>query len=279
MALSTTGTTLLGGLPSASDLNSMRVAEQSSEGRAGAPGLDDCLDKQTGGDKGLLELAASAKKPQFFSAAQGLPTIPPNLAQRIWDLEFVEMADFLPSNKAVQALEQQSTSQVVQDGVLGALQQFQQQQQQGQRVTDTTAWTRCLTLYIAVMASRRAVLVPAMVAHLHAVLKVPRSGGWHSYSLTGGRGGRCALREPQRGSSRIHNNSSPSLQGKAQRHRIRLRCHHKFSYQLASPRSSQQTPGAGPATKPPGVSPQPYRLPPKPKKSGVCCLFKIVPMA
>ena len=126
-ALSTTGTTLLGGVPSASDLSVMRVAEQPSEGGAGAPGLDDCLDKQTGvdkgpaGDKGLLELAAPVK-PQFFSVVQGLPTMPSKLAQSIWDLDFVEMDDFLPSNKAVQALEHQSTSQVVQDGVLGALQ-------------------------------------------------------------------------------------------------------------------------------------------------------------
>ena len=33
-------------------------------------------------------------------------------------------------------------------------------------------WTRCFSLYVAVMAKRRAKLVPPMIAHLHAVLKL-----------------------------------------------------------------------------------------------------------
>ena len=45
------------------------------------------------------------EKLQHYLASPGLPTIPHRLAQRIWDLEFVEMEDFLPSNRTIQALE------------------------------------------------------------------------------------------------------------------------------------------------------------------------------
>ena len=61
-----------------------------------------------------LELVGSNKrqpnnKPSVtkshFLPAPGLPTISNKLAQKIWDLEFVEMEEFLPNNKAVQAME------------------------------------------------------------------------------------------------------------------------------------------------------------------------------
>ena len=45
------------------------------------------------------------EKLQHHLASPGLPTIPHRLAQRIWDLEFVEMEEFFPSNKTIQALE------------------------------------------------------------------------------------------------------------------------------------------------------------------------------
>ena len=37
--------------------------------------------------------------------ASGLPTIPSKLAQHKWELEFLEMEEFLPTNKVIQALE------------------------------------------------------------------------------------------------------------------------------------------------------------------------------
>ena len=84
----------------------------------------------------------------------------------------------------MQAVEPQFNPQSVQDGVLGALQQFQQQQQQARRVAGIITWTRCFTLYIAVMANKRADLTPPMVAHMHAVLKLQQSMGgmtWLQY--------------------------------------------------------------------------------------------------
>lgn len=113
------------------------------------------------------ELAsAEGKKPQLFLAAPGLPTISYRVAQKVWDLEFVEMEDFLPPNKTIQALETQQ-AQSLRNGVIGALQQLQQQQTR--RVTDVPTWTRCFSLYLVVMAHKKAELVPA---YMHAVLRL-----------------------------------------------------------------------------------------------------------
>ena len=40
-----------------------------------------------------------------FLPAPGLPTASNKLAQKIWKLEFVDMEEFLPSNKTINALE------------------------------------------------------------------------------------------------------------------------------------------------------------------------------
>ena len=60
---------------------------------------------------------------QFLLPAPGLPTVPLKVAQRIWNLEFIELEEFLPNNKTVMMLETPSS---VQEGVLGALRQLQQ---------------------------------------------------------------------------------------------------------------------------------------------------------
>ena len=44
-------------------------------------------------------------KPLHYLAAPGLPTISQHMAQRIWNLEFIEMEEFFPSNKTMQVLE------------------------------------------------------------------------------------------------------------------------------------------------------------------------------
>ena len=54
-----------------------------------------------------------------FLSVPGLPTVPNKLAQKIWELEFVDMEEFLPSNKMINALE---SSVSIQDGIVGALQ-------------------------------------------------------------------------------------------------------------------------------------------------------------
>ena len=74
-----------------------------------------------------LEFAGSNKrqpnnKPSVtkshFLPAPSLPTISNKLAQKIWDLEFVEMEEFLPNNKAIQAMENLVS---IQEGIVGVL--------------------------------------------------------------------------------------------------------------------------------------------------------------
>ena len=108
----------------------------------------------------------------------------PKLAQQIWDLEFVEMEEFHPSNKTMQALEQQFNPKSVQVESWVPSNSSQQQRQQGQRAADIITWTRCFILYIVVIANKRADLFPPTVAHMHAVLKLQKSMGamtWLQY--------------------------------------------------------------------------------------------------
>ena len=52
------------------------------------------------------------------------------------------------------------------------------------RVADISTWTRCFSLYVAVMANQKAELVAQMIAHLHTVMKVEQSLGglaWLQY--------------------------------------------------------------------------------------------------
>ena len=112
MALPTAGTSRLGVMPDASALK--HIHKMGPEDQQEDIRLEDRLTVQTASCQKELPVpedtashSASSKKPQYFLAAPGLPTITSKLAQQIWDLEFVEMEEFLPSNKTMQALEQQ----------------------------------------------------------------------------------------------------------------------------------------------------------------------------
>ena len=106
-----------------------------------------------------------------YLVAPGLPTISRKLAQRIWELDFIEMEEFLPTNKTIQALE---LARVTEMGMQSAMHQVQQQ---AKRVTDLMTWVRCFTLYIAVMSQKRPELTIPMTAHLHMVMRLYCLGG------------------------------------------------------------------------------------------------------
>ena len=112
-----------------------------------------------------------------YLVAPGLPTISRKLAQRIWELDFIEMEEFLPTNKTIQALE---LARVTEMGMQSAMHQVQQQ---AKRVTDLMTWVRCFTLYIAVMSQKRPELTVPMTAHLHMVMRLHCLGGlaWFHY--------------------------------------------------------------------------------------------------
>ena len=110
-----------------------------------------------------------------FLPAPGLPTVSNKLAQKIWKLEFVDMEEFLPSNKTINALENPI---FIQDGIVGALQQLQQPKK---RVADVLTWIRCFMLYIAVMAAKHHDLVGPMISHMHTVMRLQATYGGMSW--------------------------------------------------------------------------------------------------
>ena len=97
----------IGVLPSGSELEKAGIQVE-VPGRA-TTGIDDQVHMEEGlqgAGSGSTQPDKKAEgKSQLFLAASGLPTVPQRLAQCIWDLDFIEMEEFLPSNKTVQALE------------------------------------------------------------------------------------------------------------------------------------------------------------------------------
>ena len=123
----------------------------------------------------------SEPKPTRYLVAKGLPTLPTKLVEKIWNLEYVEMEEFLPAPRSLRIAEQSNPSHSLQDSLVGALSQFQalQKQKSQCRVMDVTTWVRCFTLYMAVLSAKAPEMVPSMVAHLHTVLRLQQRASHH----------------------------------------------------------------------------------------------------
>jgi len=70
------------------------------------------------------------------------------LANQIWELNFIEMDELLPSNRVFQALEGTSAH------ASGGARSSAQSQFQSRHTTDAIAWIRCLNMYMVVMAQK-----------------------------------------------------------------------------------------------------------------------------
>ena len=121
------------------------------------------------------------QKVSRYLVAKGLPTLPMRVVERIWNLEFVEMEDMLPSPRTLRLAEQEPSARSLQDSLVGALSQFQaiQQHKAQRRVTDITTWVKCFSLYMAVLAKKEPAMVPSMVAHMHTVLRLHQRATQH----------------------------------------------------------------------------------------------------
>ena len=122
-----------------------------------------------------LTLTADPKEKALrYLVEKGRPTLPMKLVEKAWNLEFVEMEEFLPAPRSLRLAEQGKPALSLQDSPVGALNQFQAiQSQKSQRCVQTiSTWIRCFTLYIAVMAKKKTDMIPCMVVHLHTVLKL-----------------------------------------------------------------------------------------------------------
>ena len=128
-------------------------------------------------------------KPSRYLVEKGLPTLPWNLVENVWRLEYVDMEEFLPTPCSLQLVEQEKPSPSLQDSLVGAFNQFQalQQHKSQRRVTDVLTWTQCFTLYMAVLSKKSPGMVPSMVAHLHTVLWVQQRASsqlaWLEYDI------------------------------------------------------------------------------------------------
>ena len=134
----------------------------------------------------------SDPKPSRYLVAKGLPTLPGKLVDKIWNLEYVDMEEFLPAPRSLRLAELGKPAPSLQESLVGAFNQMRAQQQthKAQRqVRDIQTWTRCFTLYVAVMAKREGntEIIPHMVAHLHTVMKLhqkaPGRLSWLEYDI------------------------------------------------------------------------------------------------
>ena len=75
------------------------------------------------------QLEKAEMKPARYLVAKGLPTLPTKLVEKVWNLEYVEMEEFLPMPRALRIVEQGNPSYSLQDSLVGALNQFQAIQQ------------------------------------------------------------------------------------------------------------------------------------------------------
>ena len=96
------------------------------------------------------------------------------LVDRIWNLEYVDMEEFLLAPRSLRLAEQGKSAPSLQESLVTAFNQFQpiQSQRTQRQVLDVITWMRCFTLYIAVMAKQQSDMVQCMVAHLRTVLKL-----------------------------------------------------------------------------------------------------------
>ena len=128
-------------------------------------------------------------KPARYLVAKGLPTLPMKLVEKVWNLDYVDMEEFLPTPRSLRLAEQGRSSTSLQESLVGAFSQFQalQQQKTQKRVTDITTWSRCFTLYMAVLSKKAPEMVPSMVAHLHTVYRLQEKAAsqlaWLEYDI------------------------------------------------------------------------------------------------
>ena len=118
----------------------------------------------------------------MYLMAKVLPTLPVKLVEKVWSKEFVHIEEFLPTPCSLHLANQARTSSSLQESLVGAFSQFhtlQHQSKSHRPGMSVLTWTKCFSLYIAVMLRKHSEMIPSMVAHMHTVMKlnqkVPKS--------------------------------------------------------------------------------------------------------
>lgn len=188
--------TPLGAIPAENDISNLKLpsidssSQEEQEAQKGANALSTILPLLSALPLQAEPLEKTEAKPARFLVAKGLPTLPTKLVEKAWALQYIDMEEFLPAPRSIRMAEQAKLTPTLQESLVGAFSQFQalqQQQRHQRRVLDVFTWTRCFTLYLAVMAKKRIEMVPSMVAHLHTVLKLhqkaPKTSAWLEYDI------------------------------------------------------------------------------------------------
>lgn len=66
-----------------------------------------------------------APKPSRYLVAKGLPTLPVKLMKKVWNKEYVDTEEFLPTPRSLHLVDQARTACSLQESLVGALSQFQ----------------------------------------------------------------------------------------------------------------------------------------------------------
>ena len=97
-------------------------------------GVDKQLDSGVGSLTSIIPLLMSFPlgarekgdtKPSCYLVAKGLPTLPMKLVDRIWNLEYVDMEEFLPAPQSLHLAEQGKPAPSLQESLVTAFNQFQ----------------------------------------------------------------------------------------------------------------------------------------------------------
>ena len=124
----------LGNIPQAGVLQGLGLETMDNRGQQQQEGQNNpfapLIPWLTSLSAGGNQLEKMEQKPARYLVAKGLPTLPTKPVEKVWNLEYVGMDEFLPSPHSLRIAEQGNSSHSLQDSLVGALNEFQATQRQ-----------------------------------------------------------------------------------------------------------------------------------------------------
>lgn len=126
----------------------------------------------------LLPIAgiASQSSGTGIYIGEGLPPVPPKLAEKIRKWEFVDMAELLPEFWSLPPAIKSEGQPITQPSL----------PRRSRKVTDLASWVQCFATYVGVLAGSSPEAVPELMAYLIQIVRVNQDFGglaWVNYDL------------------------------------------------------------------------------------------------
>ena len=126
----------------------------------------------------LLPMAGSSSQSlgTGIYIGEGLPPVPPKLAEKIRRWEFVDMAELLPEFWSLPLTTKSEGQPVTQPSP----------SRRSRKVTDLASWVQCFATYVGVLAGSSPEVVPELMAYLIQIVRVSQDFGglaWVNYDL------------------------------------------------------------------------------------------------